>query len=89
MTEALKKVSVPLSERYETKCCECQWDRHFFGTKEEARASAVKMGWEFRKVALDIDEFSVKVANGQAYFLRQNVELAYCPHCKLLKKEPS
>lgn len=66
---ALNKVDTPLMERYETTCVRCGWYRHFFGTAEEARVSAEKMGWEFRRVFPD----------------PMNSERSYCPHCKLLE----
>lgn len=81
---ALKKVETPLMERYVTVCHECQWDRHFFGTATEARASAEKMGWEFREVSLPPRTFTV----GPVPCIHTNPtkEIALCPHCRLLVK---
>lgn len=76
MTDALQKVDTPLSERYITTCTNCDYERQVFGTKDEARASAVLMGWEFRDVTL-----------GTPALLRLRKEIALCPHCRLLVKE--
>jgi RNase P subunit RPR2 len=73
MTSALQKIDVPLMERYTTTCVPCGWIRQFFGTEQEARESAEKMGWEFRMRVVD--------------FGLSTQERAFCPHCKLLVKE--
>ena len=75
---ALAKVDTPLSERYLVRCQACGWEKQFFGTADEARQSALKMGWEFR-----VD----RVPNLRAFDLPtvpMAVERAICPHCKLL-----
>ena len=76
---ALTKVETPLSERYTTTCVRCDHVRQFFGTADEARTSAVTMGWVFRVSTPHPPFFP-----GQFHFKR---ELAYCPHCQLLVKE--
>lgn len=79
MMQALTKVETPLMERYLTVCTACGWERQFFGTADEARESALKMGWEFRMV---------REPNWRASDLPivpTEHEEAYCPHCKLLR----
>ena len=80
MTDALLKVDTSLSERYITTCTNCDYERQVFGMKDEVRKSAVLMGWEFRHQTIpgliDCDlQVGPKV-----------VEIAFCPHCKLLVK---
>lgn len=72
---ALMKVATPLSERYRTTCAHCGHDRQFFGTADEARRSALTMGWEFRALPMS-----------QCVSSKERDERAYCPHCKLLVK---
>ena len=55
MITGLRKVETPLSERYITVCASCRWDKQFFGTATEARESALRMGWEFRRIAGPLD----------------------------------
>ena len=73
MTPALTKVDTPLMERYTTTCQNCAFIRQFFGTADEARQSALTMGWEFRRT----------------FPHPMNHEFALCPHCKMFVKEPS
>ena len=47
-SKVLEKVPGPLMERYLTRCHSCGWERQFFGTFEQAVASALRMGWEFQ-----------------------------------------
>lgn len=79
---ALKKVEVPLSERYTITCARecCGHIRQVFGTEKEARESAERMGWEFRMQKTD----GMKDPYGERFWLK---EQAYCPHCQLLTKE--
>lgn len=77
--EALKKVETPLMERYVTTCQNCGHDRQFFGTAQEARQSALTMGWEFRSPG--------PMYPGKVWLKDEFTERAYCPHCRLLVKE--
>jgi len=77
MTTALQKVETPLSERYQTRCESCGWLRQFFGTAEEARKSALTMGWEFRTTR------RANMRAGDLPIIPETVELAHCPVCKL------
>jgi hypothetical protein len=85
MIDAMHKVATTLMERYDTTCVSCGWYRHFFGTAKEARESALRMGWEFRKgqpcMADAIIFRSIRQVSPE------DIEMAYCPHCKLLVKE--
>ena len=81
---ALTKVETPLMERYETKCCHCGWVRHFFGMEKEARESALKMGWEFRMANRYRSETIIFAAIKKCS--SEEIEVAYCPHCKILVK---
>lgn len=84
MDEAIKKVEAPLMERYTTTCHVCGYIRQHFGTKDEARASAERMGWEFR-ISHRIPRIE-KLRLWHEQLPMEPVELAYCPHCKLLVK---
>jgi hypothetical protein len=86
---ALTKVETPLMERYTLTCVQCGWVRQVFGTEQEARISALMMGWEFRS-SHDRDHEMLKAALGHPAALRNPgflTELAFCPHCALLIKE--
>lgn len=40
-------------------CGHCGWVRCYFGTKEDADASALKMGWEYRPIPNQPDAATV------------------------------
>lgn len=74
MTDAIKKVETPLSERWITTCVRCGHERQIFGSFEESQRRAVAMGREFRVLPLDIESPSYP----------NPVHVAYYPHCKYL-----
>lgn len=83
---ALHKVETPLMERYTTTCHSCGWERQFFGTAEEARESALTMGWEFRHKHY-LEAGRLVPGDASAYHAvksSQTYEVAYCPHCTRL-----
>jgi len=80
----MQKVDTPLMERYIFTCVSCGWDRQFFGTAKESRESADRMGWEFRK-AMRILPISLDRSAPD----HEWIEKPYCPHCRLLVKEPA
>lgn len=77
----MTKVNTPLSERYLFECASCGYPRQMFGTEQEVRAEAERMGWEIRRVETN--------PNSVQFGDRVTEEKTYCPHCKLLVKEAS
>lgn len=76
----LTKVESSLSERYTIECIDCRYLRQVFGTAEEARQSAIMMGWEFRqRIRPNFGAHDLPV-------VPDVIEGALCPHCKLLTK---
>lgn len=88
MKPSLARVDTMLSERYSITCAysspdenvACGYIRVVFGTEQEAKDRALKMGWMFRME---------KLLKDQPESEHNSVERAYCPHCKAFVPEGS